>query len=88
MSIPASTAASEWNWSNFGFIQNIKRNRLTNKRTFKLISIYANLRFINNQKLDDNIAEQEEQEEQEEQKSENESEIIIVKEFEESEFDE
>ena len=60
MSIPASTAASERNWSNFGFIQNIKRNRLTNERTFKLISIYANLRFINNQKLDDNIAEQEE----------------------------
>src|SRR5947208_10404618 len=68
MSIPASNAASERNWSNFGFIQNIKRNRLTNERTFKLISIYANLRLINGQKLDDIIEEQEEHkiEEQEE----------------------
>lgn len=82
MSIPASNAASERNWSNFGFIQNIKRNRLTNERTFKLISIYANLRLINNQKLDD-ITEEQEYEEQEEQ-----NEIIIIEESEINEVNE
>lgn len=77
MSIPASNAASERNWSNFGFIQNINRNRLTNERTFKLISIYANLRLINNQQLDDIIEEQEEEQQQEKQ-----NEIIIIEESE------
>ncbi len=90
MSIPASTAASERNWSNFGFIQNIKRNRLTNKRTFKLVSIYANLHFTNGQKLNDNIEEKEEEEEKEKEKEEekgNQNEIIVVEESEESEID-
>lgn len=77
MSIPASNAASERNWSNFGFIQNIKRNRLTNERTFKLVSIYSNLRLTNGQKLndDDNINEEE---------LENSDEIIVIEESEES----
>src|SRR5438034_6888492 len=76
MSIPASNAASERNWSNFGFIQNIKRNRLTNERTFKLVSIYSNLRLANGQKLnDDNINEEE---------LENLDEIIVIEESEES----
>lgn len=79
MSIPASNAASERNWSNFGFIQNIKRNRLTNERTFKLISIYANLRLINGQKLDDITEEQEEHEYEEQEKQ---NEIIIIEESE------
>lgn len=91
MSIPASTASSERNWSNFGFIQNIKRNRLTNERTFKLVSIYANLRLINGQKLNDiNIEDDDEQNQLElemenMEESENENEIIIVEE--ESEID-
>jgi hypothetical protein len=62
MLIPALAAASERNWFNFGFIQNIKRNRLTNERTFKLVSIYANLRLNNGQELNDNIEIEEEEE--------------------------
>jgi len=76
MSIPASNAASERNWSNFGFIQNIKRNRLTNERAFKLVSIYTNLRLANGQKLSDNDIEEEELE--------NLDEIIVIEESEES----
>ncbi|CAB4443755.1 unnamed protein product [Rhizophagus irregularis] len=76
MSIPASNAASERNWSNFGFIQNIKRNRLTNERTFKLVSIYSNLRLANGQKLNnDNINKEE---------LENLDEIIVIEESEKS----
>src|SRR5436190_2788650 len=76
LSISASNAASERNWSNFSFIQNIKRNRLTNERTFKLVSIYSNLRLVNGQKLnDDNINEEE---------LENLDEIIVIEESEES----
>jgi len=41
MLIPASSAASERNWSHFGFIHNLKKNRLTNKRVFKLVSVYS-----------------------------------------------
>ena len=93
MSIPASTASSECNWSNFGFIQNIKRNRLTNERTFRLVSIYANLRLINGQKLNDiNIEDDDEQNQLElEMKSmgetENENEVILVEESDESKID-
>ena len=76
MSIPASNAASERNWSNFGFIQNIKRNRLTNERAFKLVSIYTNLRLANGQKLSDDNMEEEELE--------NLNEIIVIEESEES----
>ena len=98
MSIPASSAASERNWSNFGFIQNIKRNRLTNERTFKLVSIYANLRLTNNQKLDDDIMDELQknqlsleieinEEVVKKSENENENEIIIVEESEESEIE-
>jgi len=97
MSIPASTASSERNWSNFGFIQNIKRNRLTNQRTFKLVSIYANLRLTNGQKLNDDNMENNNNEEEEKQNEEleiesiknleNENEIIVVEESEESEIE-
>jgi hypothetical protein len=99
MLIPASAAASERNWSNFGFIQNIKRNRLTNDRTFKLVSIYANLRLSNNQELNDNIVEEEEEMEklsqleleilnnENKRNSENENEsIILLEESEEGEI--
>ena len=99
MSIPASAAASECNQYNFGFIQNIKRNRLTNERTFKLVSVYANLRLTNGQELDDNIVEEEEEEKltqleleildnENRRKSISENEIILLEESEESEIDE
>lgn len=81
MSIPASTAASERNWSNFGFIQNIKRNRLTNERTFKLVSIYANLRLTNGQKLSDNMENNEKEQQNQE------LEIESEKEFEDSKIE-
>src|SRR6266498_4891504 len=48
MLIPASSAAAERNWSHFGFIHNLRRNRLTNERVFKLISVYSNLHLISN----------------------------------------
>ena len=48
MHIPASSAAAERNWSHFGFIHNLRRNRLTNERVFKLISVYSNLHLISN----------------------------------------
>ena len=48
MHIPASLAITERNWSHFGFIHNLRRNRLTNERIFKLISIYSNLYLISN----------------------------------------
>jgi hypothetical protein len=84
MSIPASTAASERNWSNFGFIQNIKRNRLTNERTFKLVSIYANLRLNHGQKLNDYVTGEESEIEEMAEKF---GEIITVEESEESEIE-
>ncbi|CAB4417693.1 unnamed protein product [Rhizophagus irregularis] len=76
MSIPALNAASERNWPNFGFIQNIKRNRLTSERTFKLVSIYSNLCLANGQKLNDNNKNEEELG--------NLDEIIVIEESEES----
>uniref|UniRef100_U9UFJ1 HAT C-terminal dimerisation domain-containing protein n=1 Tax=Rhizophagus irregularis (strain DAOM 181602 / DAOM 197198 / MUCL 43194) TaxID=747089 RepID=U9UFJ1_RHIID len=76
MSIPALNAASERNWSNFGLFQNIKRNRLTSERTFKLVSIYSNLRLANGQKLNDNN--------KNEEKLGNLDEIIVIEESEES----
>jgi len=48
MHIPASSAAAERNWSHFGFIHNLRRNRLTNEHVFKLISVYSNLHLISN----------------------------------------
>ena len=76
MSISASNATSKRNWSNFSFIQNIKKNRLANERTFKLVSIYSNLHLTNGRKLnDDNINEKE---------LENLDEIIAIEESEES----
>lgn len=50
MSIPASSAAAERNWSHFGFIHNLKRNRLTNERVFKLVSAYSYYKHYKNLK--------------------------------------
>ncbi|GES85119.1 uncharacterized protein LOC106818272 [Rhizophagus clarus] len=43
--IPTFSAAAERNFSNFGFIHNKIRNRLTNDRVKKLVYIYGNLRI-------------------------------------------
>lgn len=51
MTIPASSAAAERNWSHFGFIHNLKRNRLTNERIFKLVSVYSYYRTLQKPKI-------------------------------------
>jgi len=51
MLIPASSAAAERNWSHFGFIHNLKRNRLTNERIFKLVSVYSYYKTLKNPKI-------------------------------------
>lgn len=51
MSIPASSAAAERNWSHFGFIHNLKRNRLTNERVFKLVSVYSYYKTLQKPKI-------------------------------------
>ena len=57
MLILASSAAAEKNQLNFNFIHNLKRNRLTNERAFKLVSIYSYFRTLRkpNQKIEINI---------------------------------
>lgn len=54
MSIPASSAAAERNWSHFGFVHSLRRNRLTNDRVFKLVYLYSNLR-LNDKVINNNI---------------------------------
>src|SRR5688572_8926435 len=54
MQIPASSAAAERNWSHFGFIHSLRRNKLTNERVFKLVSIYSNLHLINDRNKQNN----------------------------------
>ena len=51
MSIPASSAATERNWLHFGFIHNLKRNRLTNERIFKLVSVYSYYKTLQKPKI-------------------------------------
>ena len=46
LSMPASSASSERNWSAFKFIHSPSRNRLTNPRVQKLVSVYWNLRLL------------------------------------------
>jgi hypothetical protein len=43
LNLPASSAASERNWSTFKHIQSSKRNRLTDKRSNKLVNVKFNL---------------------------------------------
>ena len=42
---PSSSAASERNWSTFSYINEKKRNRLTDERVFKLVYIYSNYKL-------------------------------------------
>ena len=46
LSIPATSAASERNWSTYNFIHSKLRNRLINDRAEKLVYIYWNLRIL------------------------------------------
>lgn len=46
LSIPATSAASERNWSTYKFIHSKLRNRLINDRAEKLVYIYWNLRIL------------------------------------------
>ena len=46
LSIPATSAASERNWSTFGFIHSKLRNRLHEKRVEKIVYIFWNLRML------------------------------------------
>ncbi|XP_052124418.1 uncharacterized protein LOC127749614 [Frankliniella occidentalis] len=43
LSLPPSTADVERGWSNYGFVHNKTRNRLTNDRTAKLVTVRAGL---------------------------------------------
>ena len=49
-SIPATSAASERNWSAFGFIHSKLRNRLSNEQVEKIVYIYWNLRILREMK--------------------------------------
>src|SRR6266498_587423 len=51
MLILASSAAAKRNWSHFGFIHNLKRNRLTNECIFKLVSVYSYYKTLKNPKI-------------------------------------
>ena len=51
MLIPTSSATAERNWSHFGFIHNLKRNRLTNEHIFKLVSVYSYYKTLKNPKI-------------------------------------
>ena len=46
LSIPATSAASERNWSAFNFIYTKLRNRLHNERVEKIVFIYWNLKIL------------------------------------------
>ncbi len=46
LSIPAISAASERNWSTFGFIHLKLRNRLHKKRVEKIVYLHQNLRIL------------------------------------------
>ncbi|CAG8857194.1 8819_t:CDS:1, partial [Gigaspora margarita] len=46
LSIPATSASSERNWSSFNFVHSKLRNRLHNPRVEKIVYIYWNLRIL------------------------------------------
>ncbi|CAG8793399.1 20664_t:CDS:1 [Gigaspora margarita] len=45
LTILSSSAASERNWSNFSYIHDKKRNRLTPSQVLKLVYIYSNYKL-------------------------------------------
>lgn len=46
LSIPSTSAASERNWSSFGFIHNKLRNRLEDNKVEKCVYLYWNMRIL------------------------------------------
>ena len=46
LSIPSTSAASEQNWSSFGFIHSKLRNRLDNSKVEKCVYLYWNMRVL------------------------------------------
>eukprot|EP01038_Epipyxis_sp_PR26KG_P016473 gene16473-22471_t len=46
-SIPSSAAASERNWSTYGFIHSALRNRLKDERASKLVYVFFNTKGLN-----------------------------------------
>jgi len=46
LSIPATSAASERNWSAFGFIHNKLRNRMLDQRVEKCVYLYWNMKIL------------------------------------------
>ncbi|KAH9309629.1 hypothetical protein KI387_026745, partial [Taxus chinensis] len=42
----SSSSASERNWSTYGWIHSVKRNRLTSARAEKLVAVHSALRLI------------------------------------------
>ncbi len=46
LSIPATSAASERNWSTFGFIHNKLHNRMLNQRVEKCVYLYWNMKIL------------------------------------------
>ena len=46
LSTPATSAASERNWSTFGFIHSKLRNRLHEKRVERIVYLFWNLRIL------------------------------------------
>ena len=42
----ASSSSAERNWSTYGFIHNVKRNRLTSERVKDLVYVHSNLRLV------------------------------------------
>ncbi len=55
LSIPATSAASERNWSAFGFIHNKLRNRMLNQRVEKCVYLYWNMKILRKIKEKTNI---------------------------------
>lgn len=48
----ASSSSAERNWSTYSFIQSIKRNRLTSRRSEKLVAVHSVLRLQERQSLE------------------------------------
>ncbi|XP_017248633.1 uncharacterized protein LOC108219637 [Daucus carota subsp. sativus] len=46
LSQPATSSCCERNWSTYGSIRNVKRNRLTTQRTEDLVNVHNNVRIV------------------------------------------
>ena len=64
LSMPASAASSERNWSAFNFIHSASRNRLLNRKVQKLINIYWNSRLLTDVQDDGTYFDEEELEDE------------------------